>query len=135
MNLLPLTLLLAACATCPATDVPTAILHAVAAVETGVDWQPGRICPCHRGSSGEAGPWQLSPAVLTDLRAPSAAYVHAHPAIAEALTRRWLAQLFSKTGSWKKALACYHAGTQGSRRHTGQAYARRVLALLSPSTY
>lgn len=115
------------CATAPATEVPDRILHAIAEVETATDWHPGDGLTGPRGSAQEASVFQLSPAVLRDLHAPSASYVHSHPAIAEALTREWLARLYTREGSWAKALAAYHAGVRGWRR--GRDYARRVMAI------
>lgn len=115
-----------------AQDVPTWVVRGIAAVETGTEWRAiGDVRGSwSRGSIGEVGPWQLSPAVLRDLKAYDRRHrIHADPILAESLTRAWLLRLFAATGSWPQAVAAYHAGL-GKRSHAfAIEYAERVRAV------
>ena len=127
-----LVLIVGCAVTAKASDVPAWVIRGIAAVETGTDWRDiGDVRGSwSRGSIGEAGPWQLSPAVLRDLRAYDRRHrVHADVVLAESLTRAWLLRLHRITGSWDAAVAAYHAGL--GRRTAGFAieYAERVRAI------
>lgn len=115
-----------------AADVPVWVVRGIAAVETGTEWRAiGDVRGSwSRGSIGEVGPWQLSPAVLRDLKAYDRRHrIHADPVLAESLTRAWLLRLFAVTGSWPQAVAAYHAGL-GKRSHAfAIEYAERVRAV------
>lgn len=123
--------LLAAAADARGQDVPRWVIAGIAAVETGTEWRDlGDVRGSwSRGAIGEVGPWQLSPAVLHDLRAYDRRFrIHADPVLAESLTRAWLLHLYARTGAWREACAAYHAGL--GRRHEAFAidYADRVHA-------
>jgi hypothetical protein len=110
------------------------VLVGIAAVETGTDYRDmGDVRGTWtRGAIGEAGPWQLSPAVLRDLKAyDRRARVHADVVLAESLTRAWLIHLYGITGNWPGAVAAYHAGLGNRHRSYAIAYARRVQAFAS----
>jgi hypothetical protein len=115
-----------------AQDVPAWVVRGIAAVETGTEWRAiGDVRGTwSRGSIGEVGPWQLSPAVLRDLKAYERRFrIHADPVLAESLTRAWLLRLYGVTGSWSQAVAAYHAGL-GKRSHGfAVEYAARVRAV------
>jgi hypothetical protein len=112
------------------TDVPDAIIAAVALRETGSTWHGVLVQAGPRlvGKDGEVSPWQLSPAVLRDLKV-SVARVRHSPRYAELVCRRWLAHLFLVCGSWPRALAAYHRGTHGTNRADAMQYAQDCLNL------
>jgi hypothetical protein len=122
------------CVTCArAVEVPDRIIAAIAQVETGTTWHAiGDVRgKWTRGSIGEIGPWQISPAVLRDLGATHKANrAHRDPVLAESLTRAWLAHLYRSTGDWRQAVAAYHAGLAGRGRPHGREYSDRVFNLV-----
>ena len=110
-------------------DVPDAILGAIAAKETGSVWRSGKLV--HRGlaDNGEdVSPWQLSRAVLHDLRADRSRAADDYR-YAQSLARIWLARLYRVAGSWPRALAAYHCGLRKADTARGRAYAGDVLNL------
>lgn len=112
-----------------AADVPAWVLRGIAAVETGTDWRDmGDVRGTwSRGAIGEVGPWQLSPAVLRDLKAYDRRdRVHTCPVLAESLTRAWLLHLRTRTGSWWETCAAYNAGLGNRWSATATDYANRV---------
>lgn len=125
--------LIVGCATtAKGSEVPSWAIRGIAQVETGTAWHDlGDVRGTwSRGTIGEAGPWQLSPAVLRDLKAYDRRHrVHADVVLAESLTRAWLLRLHRVTGSWDSTVAAYHAGL--GRRTAGFAieYAERVRAV------
>lgn len=125
-------LLMAAMAVALGQDVPPWVLRGIAAVETGSAWRDiGDLTYRDRriGKAGEVGPWQLSPAVLRDLKAyDRRARVHADVVFAESLTRAWLLHLHRETGSWPAAVAAYHAGLGARTESFAITYARSVRA-------
>lgn len=115
-----------------AQEVPDRIVAAIAEVETGTKWHSvGDVRGTWaRGDIGEVSPWQISPAVLRDLKAyDRRSRVHADPILAESLVRLWLSRLYVATGSWSQAVAAYHAGLGGRHRGYARDYADRVLSL------
>lgn len=121
-----------ALATADGADVPAWVVRGIAQVETGTDWRGiGDVRGSFsRGSIGEVGPWQLSPAVLRDLHAyDRRRRVHADVVLAESLTRAWLLHLYGVTGSWSEAVAAYHAGLGARRQPFATTYADRVRAV------
>lgn len=117
-----------------AVDVPDRIIAALCQVETGTTWHGvGDVRGTwSRGGIGEVGPWQMSPAVLRDLKAYDRRYrVHADPVLAESLTRAWLVRLYLATGCWAQTCAAYHGGLAGRHRPHAREYAARVMALAS----
>ncbi len=116
-------------AAAPDTSIPDWVIAGIAAVETGSTYRGGRLVRYrdHRdGAAGEVGPWQIAPAVLDDLGAAHLrARVRTEPVLAESLVRAWLLRCYQRTGSWKSAVAVYHAGPGGSPRR-GSTYASRV---------
>lgn len=113
-------------------EVPAWVVRGIAAVETGTDWRDiGDVRGTwSRGSIGEVGPWQLSPAVLRDLRAYDRRFrIHADPVLAESLTRAWLLRLYGATGTWDDAVAAYHAGLGRRSEPFATTYAERVRAV------
>jgi hypothetical protein len=116
-------------AAAPDTSIPDWVIAGIAAVETGSTYRGGRLVRYrdHRdGAAGEVGPWQIAPAVLDDLGAAHLrARVRTEPVLAESLVRAWLLRCYHRTGSWKSAVAVYHAGPGGSTRR-GSSYASRV---------
>jgi len=124
-------LLTATAASLHSADVPAWVIRGIAAVETGTDWREiGDVRGAwKRGAIGEVGPWQLSPAVLADMRVSSKRErAHRCPVLAESLTRAWLTRLYNVTGSWPEACAAYHAGLAGRSRQYALDYAERVQA-------
>lgn len=116
-----------------AVEVPDRIIAAIAQVETGTTWHAiGDVRgKWTRGTIGEVGPWQISPAVLRDLGATHKANrAHRDPVLAESLTRAWLAHLYRSTGDWRQAVAAYHAGLAGRGRPHGREYSDRVFNLV-----
>ena len=113
----------------PPDDVPDSIIYAIAMRESGYDWSPGMLRHIVRVSStGDVSPWQISPAVIRDLKA-NKARARTDARYAESLARRWLAHLFQVTRSWRQALAAYHAGLQARQTPRAQAYADQCLNL------
>ncbi len=115
-----------------ASEVPSWVLRGIAAVETGTEWRGmGDVRgKWSRGAIGEVGPWQLSPAVLRDLKAYDRRHrVHACPVLAESLTRAWLLHLHGVTGTWGGAVAAYHAGLGRRSESFAITYAERVRAV------
>lgn len=125
--------LIIGCATAaPSADVPAWVIRGIAQVETGTDWRDlGDVRGTwNRGRIGEAGPWQLSPAVLRDLQAYDRRHrVHADVVLAESLTRAWLVRLHRVAGSWDAAIAAYHAGLGRRTEPFAIDYAERVRAV------
>jgi len=125
--------LIVGCAvTARTSEVPAWVIRGIAAVETGTDWRDiGDVRGTwSHGSIGEAGPWQLSPAVLRDLRAYDRRHrVHDDVVLAESLTRAWLLRLHRTTGSWDATVAAYHAGLGRRTAPFAIAYAERVRAV------
>ena len=114
-----------------AQDVPTWVLRGIAAVETGTDWTEGGVQSqgWQRGAIGEVGPWQLSPAVLRDLKSyDKRDRIHRESVFAESLTRAWLLHLYARTGSWSATVAAYHAGLGRRSESFATTYAERVRA-------
>lgn len=114
-----------------AQDVPAWVVRGIAAVETGTEWTDiGNVRGTwERGAIGEVGPWQLSPAVLRDLKAyDRRERVHTCPVLAESLTRAWLLHLYARTGSWWEACAAYNAGLGNRWSASATDYANRVTA-------
>lgn len=127
-----LVLIVSCVASARGAEVPCWVLRGIAQVETGTVYHGvGDVRGTwSRGAIGEASPWQLSPAVLRDLRAYDRRHrVHADVVLAESLTRAWLLRLHRATGSWDSAVAAYHAGL-GRRSHAfALDYAQRVRAV------
>ncbi len=113
-------------------EVPNQIIAAIAEIETGTTWRgTGDVRGVwSRGNIGEVSPWQLSPAVLRDLRAyDRRSRVHSDTVFAESLVRQWLSRLHDATGSWSQAVAAYHAGIAGRHRRYARDYAARVFSV------
>ena len=114
-----------------AQEVPDAIIRGLVAVESGASWKSaGEIDgKWKRGAIGEVSNFQLSPAVLTDLRlSPSQrARVATSPIYAESIARLWLSRCFAKHGSWRDALSRYNAGNRW-RSVKARDYADRILS-------
>ena len=117
------------CAGLCAVEVPDQIIRGLVAVESGAEWiDTGEIKGrWHRGASGEVSHFQMSIAVLKDMRAPISR-VERDTVLAESYARLWLSKCREKSGSWSEALARYNCG---SRYKSAKAkdYAVRVLAL------
>jgi hypothetical protein len=116
------------------SEVPDRVIAAIAQVETGTEWRDmGDVRgKWSHGGIGEVSPWQLSPAVLRDLKAYDRRHrVHADVVLAESLTRAWLLRLYGVTGCWSQTCAAFHAGLAGRHRPHARAYAERVMALAS----
>lgn len=132
--LLTVALCIGCTASAAAVEVPDRIVAAIAAVETSTEWRSiGDVRGTFaRGDIGEVSPWQISPAVLRDMRAYDRRHrVHADPVFAESLVRLWLGRLYLTTGNWPEAVAAYHAGLRGRHRSYAREYADRVLAVAS----
>ena len=115
--------------------VPEWVVAGIAAVETGSSYRDGRLVEYHDrrdGGDGEVGPWQMGPAVLTDLGIDHLrARIRTEPVLAEKYARTWLLRCFQRTGNWPRAVAIYHTGPRGSVQR-GRRYAERVQALGAP---
>lgn len=113
-----------------AAEVPAWVLRGIASVETNTTWRDmGDLTYRDRriGDAGEVGPWQLSPAVLRDLKVyDQRSRIHADPVFAESLTRAWLLRLYRVTGSWWEVLAAYNGGLRGRFSAAATDYANRA---------
>ena len=114
-----------------AQEVPDAIIRGLVAVESGASWKSaGEIDgKWKRGAIGEVSNFQLSPAVLSDLKlSPSQrARVATSPIYAESIARLWLSRCFAKHGNWRDALSRYNAGSRW-RSAKARDYADRILS-------
>jgi hypothetical protein len=130
--LLAIALTLIVCRFGLAVEVPDRIVAAIAAVETGTEWRSiGDVRgKWSRGADGEVSPFQLSPAVLTDMGVTNHARVHRDTVYAESLARLWLVRCYVKAGNWPDAVARYNAGNR-YRSRTARDYSARVIALAS----
>ena len=114
-------------------EVPQWVIAGIAAVETGSLYQEGCLILYHDrrdGAGGEVGPWQLSRAVLQDMRSEQQRdRARVDPAFSEGLARRWLLHCFNRSGrDWDAAVAMYHTGHSGNHRR-GFQYTERVRAV------
>lgn len=111
-----------------AAEVPDRLLVGICAVESGTEWRGvGDVRgKWTRGADGEASPFQLSLAALSDMGVTNINRVHRDTVYAESLTRLWLSRLYRKHGNWPDSLAAYNAGSR-YRSKTAREYASRVL--------
>lgn len=112
-----------------AQEVPDWVLRGIAAVETGVHWHDTDRIDGTWGmsSTGDVGPWHISPAALKDLkRSHLAERIHRDAVLAESIARLWLSHLYRSTGCWHQSVAAWRLGL--GRRHEGTAreYAERA---------
>ena len=113
-------------------DVPPWVIAGIAAVKTGSLYQEGCLILYHDrrdGADGEVGPWQLSRAVLQDMRSLQVRdRARTDAAFSERLARTWLLRCFRRSGrDWDAAVAMYHTGPKGDHGR-GRRYAERVRA-------
>ena len=110
--------------------MPDSIIYAVAMRETGAVWSGSvvRVGLPDRRDGGDVSPWQLSRAVLLDMRA-SRTRARTDLRYAEQIARRWLAHLFNVTHNWRTALAAYHCGLRATQTRRAQSYADQCLNL------
>jgi hypothetical protein len=112
-----------------AQDVPTWVLRGIAAVETGVHWHDmGEISGTwSKNSTGDVGPWHISPAALKDLnRTHLAERINREAVLAESVARLWLLHLYRTTGCWHETVAAWRAGLDGRHRDYARDYAVRA---------
>ena len=111
--------------------VPEWAIAGIAAVETGSTYRDGMLVHYRDrrdGADGEVGPWQLTPAALSDLGVLHLRpRIRTEPVLAESMMRAGLLRCYQRTGDWHTAVAIYHTGPRGDRRR-GRSYADRVLA-------
>ncbi len=106
------------------------ITAAVCQVETGTVWRgsgsvSGRFGV---GSSGEPGPWQITPEVIRQIGFSESRARHS-VLYSERAFRTWYAHLYEVTGNHDAALAAYHRGLSGRSRKDAKAYAARGINL------
>lgn len=112
-----------------ASEVPDWVVRGIAAVETEVHWHDtGKITGTWTSNTtGDVGPWHISPAVLKDLkRSHLAERIHREPVLAESIARLWMLHLYKVTGDWHQVCAAWRLGL--GRRHEPKArrYAERA---------
>ncbi len=106
------------------------IMQAICQVETGCVWiAPGKVKgKWTTGSYREVSPWQLAPAVITDLRA-SVRRVRSDCQYAEDCVLRWLCVLQQRGLDLRQVAAAYHRGYTGRTKPEAKEYAERVVSL------
>jgi hypothetical protein len=126
--------LIAGALSAPAQDaipIPDWVIAGIAAVETGSLYQHGELVRYRDrrdGAAGEVGPWQLSPAALSDMGARKLRdRIRRDTILAESMTRAWLMRCFAHASSWKEAVSLYHTGWSADHAD-GFEYAERVYA-------
>lgn len=112
-----------------ASEVPPWVLRGIAAVETGVHWaDTGKVSGTwKRSTTGDVGPWHVSPAVLKDLnRGNQAERIHRDVVLAESIARLWLLHLYRTTGCWHQSVAAWRLGLGRRHEHIAREYAERA---------
>jgi hypothetical protein len=113
------------------TDIPDWVLAGIAAVETRSLYRNGELVHYRDrrdGADGEVGPWQLSPAALSDLGVLNLRErIRREPVLAESMTRAWLLRCYRRTGDWLRAVAFFHTGPNGDAQR-GRDYVERAYA-------
>lgn len=126
---LGLLLMLGVASQLKAQEVPDWVLRGIAAVETGAHWNgTGDVTGTWNSNrTGDVGPWQVSPAVLKDLkRAHLSERIHRDVVLAESIARLWLGHLYRTTGCWHQSVAAWRLGLGRRHEHRAREYAERA---------